>query len=95
MNNYELTVILRNKELDSLKEKVQSILQKHEVKVIEENVWGNKRMAYEIDNEREGYYIIMNIEAAPEAIDKIISNFRLNSDILRYLFVKSKSKKSA
>ncbi len=91
MNKYELTVILRNTTAESLKEKVKEILEKFQVKILEEDTWGVKKLAYEIDGEREGTYLLFNIEAPTESIDKIISEFRINADILRYLFVKVKS----
>ena len=95
MNSYELTIILRNKELDAVKGKAREILQKFGVKIIKEDPWGVRRLAYQINGEKEGYYDFMIVEAAPESITKIINDFRLNSDILRYLFVNIKQEKSA
>ena len=88
MNNYELTVIVRNREVETHKEKVKDILQKNGVTITNEDHWGQKKLAYEIDREREGFYMYMLIDAAPDAIDKIKHDFGLNADILRYLFVK-------
>ncbi|MCP4130724.1 MAG: 30S ribosomal protein S6 [bacterium] len=95
MNSYELTVILRNKEVEPLIEKVKGILTKHEVSIIQEVPWGVRKLAYEIDKEREGYYQLLHIDSPPEAIQTIISEFRLNRDILRQLFVKMKKKPQA
>jgi small subunit ribosomal protein S6 len=95
MKNYELTVILRNKDADSLRQKVLDILSKQKVTISNEDSWGNKKLAYEIQGEKEGFYILFNLEASPDSISKIISEFKLNPDILRYLFVLPKSKKSA
>jgi len=92
MESYELTVILRNNEVDSLKEKVKSILQKFEATVTLEDPWGIKKLAYQIDKEKEGYYYFMNVDASPASIEKIIREFGLNADILRQLFVKIKKK---
>jgi small subunit ribosomal protein S6 len=95
MKNYELTVILRNKDVDSLRQKVLDILSKQKVTISNEDSWGNKKLAYEIQGEKEGFYILFNLEASPDSISKIISEFKLNPDILRYLFVLPKSKKTA
>jgi small subunit ribosomal protein S6 len=88
MVTYELTVILRNKETESLIEKTKDILTKHGTQVISDNSLGVKKLAYQIDGETQGYYLFMNVQIPPESVKKIISEFRLNSDILRYLFVK-------
>ena len=96
MNKYELTVVLRNKDLDSLQSKVREILEKYKVKILEDAPWGMKKLAYEVSNEKEGYFEFMIIEASPDSIQKIISEFRLNADILRNLFVSlNKDEKSA
>ena len=87
MNTYELTLIFRNRDVESLKARVAEIFQKHGVSVKSEEEWGTKRMAYEIDGEREGFYYLPEIESPPESIQKVINDFRLNSDILRFLFV--------
>ncbi|MBN1497601.1 MAG: 30S ribosomal protein S6 [Spirochaetes bacterium] len=95
MVTYELTVILRNKETDSLIEKTKEILAKHGTTIQSDNSLGVKRLAYQIDGENEGYYLFMNVEIPGESVKKIISDFRLNSDILRYMFIKTKKAASA
>lgn len=95
MKNYELTVIVRNRDTESLKEKVKEILQKHGAIITKEDHWGIKRLAYEISKEREGYYMFMLVDVTPDAVDKIQKEFGLNADILRYLFVRPEDKKTA
>lgn len=91
MNTYELTVILRSKDVDTVQTKMKDILEKHGVTITSEEPWGNKKLAYEIENEREGYYYFGIVQAKPETVDNVIADFRLNPDILRHLFVKIKA----
>ena len=95
MNSYELTVIVKNHETEPLKEKVKDILSKHGAVITKEDHWGIRRLAYEIAREREGYYMFMLVDAEPQAVDKIQKEFRLNADILRYLFIKPEDTKTA
>ncbi len=95
MVTYELTVILRNKETESLIARTKDILTKHGTTILSDNSLGVKKLAYQIDREKEGYYLFMNVQIPPDAVKKIISEFRLNSDILRYLFVKMKKAATA
>ena len=88
MNTYELTVILRNREVESLIEKTKEILTKHGTVIQSDNSLGIRKLAYQIDRENEGYYLFLNVEIPADSVKKIIGEFRLNSDILRYLFVK-------
>jgi len=95
MNKYELTVIVRNRDVETHKEKVKEILSKHGATITKEDHWGQRKLAYEIDREKEAYYMYMQIESRPDAIDKIKKEFGINADILRYLFVVLHDKKSA
>ncbi len=88
MVTYELTVILRNKETESLIEKTKDILTKHGTTVLSDNSLGVKKLAYQIDGETQGYYLFMNVQIPPDSVRKITNEFRLNSDILRHFFVK-------
>jgi small subunit ribosomal protein S6 len=90
VNSYELTVILRNNEIDAQKDKVKSILQKAGAQILEEENWGHKRLAYGIDGENEGFYMLMKIDAPSDAVEKINQEFGLIADILRFMFVKLK-----
>ncbi len=95
MNRYELTVILRNSDLEALQEKVKASFAKHGCTILSEDNWGHRKLAYEIDGVTEGYYLFMNVETSPDSIQKIVKDFRLNRDILRYLFVKQKTAKTS
>ena len=95
MNHYELTVIVRNRETESHKEKVKEVLQKHGAVITKEDHWGIKKLAYEISKEREGYYMFMLVDADTQEVDKIQKEFGLNADILRYLFVRPADEKTA
>jgi len=96
VNSYELAVVFRVSEsLDVVKEKLAALLQKFGATIVSENPWGVRRLSYMIDGEKEGNYLFYTTEAPPEAIKKISGEFRLNQDILRFLFVKLKKQKSA
>jgi small subunit ribosomal protein S6 len=95
MNTYDLTVILRNKEAEPLIEKVKEILAKHGTVILGDNSPGVKKLAYQIDKENEGYYLFLNVDVPADSVTKIISEFRLNSNILRYLFVKTQKAATA
>jgi small subunit ribosomal protein S6 len=95
VHRYELTVVLRNKDLENLKGKMDGILTKHGVSVVKDEPWGLRKLAYMVDGEKEGYYAHRVIDLPPDSVKKIISEFRLNSDILRYLFVRLEEEKTA
>jgi small subunit ribosomal protein S6 len=95
MHQYEFTAILRNKDVDALTEKVKGILTKNGAKILSEDSPGLRKLAYQIGNEAEGFYLFMILEVPSDAIAKINKEFKLNVDILRYLFVRIKKAESA
>ena len=94
MKKYELIYILRTDSDDETKQKIQDKLRG----IIEENgevevfdVWGNRKLAYEINYIKEGYYIIVNFEAAVEVVAEVERRSRISDAIIRYMVVKQEA----
>jgi small subunit ribosomal protein S6 len=51
--------------------------------------WGRKKLAYEIDKQREGYYVLMESQIESQALKEIERNLNLSPFILRYLIVRT------
>ncbi len=95
MNRYELTVILQNLNKDALAEKTKAILAKYGVEIESEDSWGIKKLAYQIQGEKEGFYFFATVKALPETVEKVNAEFGITSGILRNLFVKLPDIKTA
>lgn len=50
--------------------------------------WGKKKLAYPIDYKTEGYYVLVNFEAAPEFPKELERNFKIDENIMRYMVVR-------
>lgn len=48
---------------------------------------GRKRLAYEVDKMRDGYYVVMNYRAKPESVAPFKRMMTLSEDIMRSLVV--------
>ncbi|AMA71470.1 MULTISPECIES: 30S ribosomal protein S6 [Aneurinibacillus] len=53
---------------------------------------GKKRLAYEIKDYREGFYVLMNFQAEPQAVAEMERLMKINDDIIRYLVVREDEK---
>lgn len=51
--------------------------------------WGRRKLAYEIDRQREGYYVIMQANVDPLGLPEVERNLKLSSAILRYLIIRT------
>lgn len=90
MRNYEGVVVfkpdledeVRNKALDVIKSTIES-----NGKVVEVDEWGKRKLAYEINYIKEGYYVIIDFEASPELIYELQRKCKISDYIIRYMFV--------
>ncbi|MBQ2966570.1 MAG: 30S ribosomal protein S6 [Clostridia bacterium] len=52
------------------------------------DTWGKRRLAYEIDDLNEGYYVLVEFTANPEFPAELNRQFKITDGILRYLVIK-------
>lgn len=95
---YETMYILRsdlNEELlDQTIEKYQGILRDQGSEQIEVQHRGRRRLAYEIQRQREGIYIQMNYKGPGAAVAVLERAMRLSDEVIRYLTVKQEEQET-
>lgn len=52
------------------------------------NEWGLKEFAYEINDEKKGYYVVVEVTANNEGIKEFDRLARINNNVVRFLIVK-------
>lgn len=50
--------------------------------------WGSRKLAYEINDLTEGYYILLNLEAETEVIDELERVIAITDGIIRHMIVR-------
>jgi small subunit ribosomal protein S6 len=50
---------------------------------------GRKRLAYEIDGRREGFYYVIYFNVRPNAISELWQEYHLNEDLVRFITLRS------
>lgn len=89
MRKYEVALILlsnleeevRNAEI----EKVKNIVTERQGTIDEVNEWGLRRLAYEIDKKREGYYVFIDFTAGSDAVDEIDRICKISDNVVRHM----------
>jgi len=92
MRKYEIMYIVR----PDIEEEAQTALIERFNKVLTDNgaeiekvdEKGKRRLAYEINNYREGYYIIINFTGGEEAVNEFDRLAKFNDDIVRHMVVR-------
>ena len=55
------------------------------------DVWGKRKLAYEINKVNEGYYTLINFEANPELPKELDRVFRITDGVIRHIIVKNEA----
>lgn len=50
--------------------------------------WGNRKLAYEINDYTDGYYIVVNFESNPETVNEVNRIAKISDDILRHMIIR-------
>ncbi|PSB25471.1 30S ribosomal protein S6 [Stenomitos frigidus] len=89
---YETMYILRpdlNEEaVDQAIEKYQTILRENGADVLETQHRGKRRLAYEIQKNREGIYIQINYQSDGSQVALVERAMRLSEEVIRFLTIK-------
>ncbi len=92
MNKYELALVVNAKIEDDARtatvEKAKEYISRFGGTVTEVEDWGKKRLAYEVQKMREGFYYFIQFEAEPSVPAQIEQNVRIMDNVLRFLCVK-------
>lgn len=53
------------------------------------DVWGRRRLAYEINDQKEGYYVLVNFSAEPEFPKELERVLKITDGVMRYLVLRT------
>lgn len=92
MREYELMYIIQpsieEEAKKALVERFNEVLTTNGAEIIESKEWGKRRLAYEINDLREGFYQIVKANAGSEAINEFTRLANINEDIIRHIAVR-------
>ncbi|MCP1126272.1 30S ribosomal protein S6 [Bacillus sp. AFS018417] len=95
MKKYEIMYIIRpNMEEEAQKalvERFAGVLTDNGAEIINTKDWGKRRLAYEINDLRDGFYMILNVNSNPEAVNEFDRLAKISEDIIRHIVVKNEA----
>ncbi|MGZ8801953.1 MAG: 30S ribosomal protein S6 [Mycobacterium sp.] len=87
MRKYEIVVIVDpevdDRQVTALLEKPLAGLTKAGGTVDSSDVWGRRRLSYDINKKSEGIYVVINVTAEPAVVKEMDRQFTLNEQIMR------------
>ena len=92
MNKYELALVVNAKIEDDARtatvEKAKEYIARFGGTVTEVEDWGKKRLAYEVQKMREGFYYFIQFDADADVPAQIEQRVRIMDNVLRFLCVR-------
>lgn len=91
LNSYE-TIFIVDTALEE--DKVKALVEKFTALIAENgkvdsvDEWGKRRLAYEINDRTEGYYVLVNFTSSPDFPKELDRQYRITDGILRTIIIK-------
>jgi len=93
MNKYETMAVL-NPDLDddgteAMFEKISDAIEDNDGEIVNVDNWGVKELAYEINDLKSGYYLVINFEGENKTLDKLNRVYNISDDVMRSLLLRA------
>lgn len=92
MRPYEMMFILipelPSEGVEAAKGKVADIIAQTNGELVNFDVWGRRRLAYEIRDFREGLYMLAHFKGTTETVNELDRVLKINDDFLRHMIVR-------
>ena len=95
MSKYELALVVNAKIEDEAREavveKAKGYVARYGGTVTEVEEWGKKKLAYEVQKMREGFYYFIQFEADATCPAEVERHVRIMDNVMRYLVIKKEA----
>jgi ribosomal protein S6 len=96
MRKYEIMYVLRADLAEEARQEAVAyyadILTKNGATITKADEWGIRDLAYSIQKQTKGYYVVLEVEAPNEAINEYNRLARINENTLRYIAIRDERK---
>ncbi|NMB39286.1 MAG: 30S ribosomal protein S6 [Firmicutes bacterium] len=96
MRTYELMMMINpemeTENIDTIVERISGIVTDRNGEIVDVDQWGKRKLAYEVDGNTEGFYVVIVFKADNEAITEIDRVLKITEEVLRFLLVRQDKK---
>jgi small subunit ribosomal protein S6 len=75
-------------QVDALADQFTQLISEHGGEIKKRENWGLRNLAYRMNKNRKGHYVLFNIDAPAPAVAELERTMRINEDVLRYLTIR-------
>ena len=96
MRDYEVLYIVRadlddEKVQDAVK-RVNRLIERAGGTIEATNLWGKRKLAYEVKHQKEGAYVLQDFQLNPEKVPELEASLKITEEVLRHLIVRKPEK---
>ena len=96
MRDYEVLYIVRadfddDKVQDAVK-RVNTLIERSGGAPERTNLWGKRKLAYEVKHQKEGSYVLQDFQLEPDRIPELEAGLKITEEVLRHLIVRKPDK---
>jgi small subunit ribosomal protein S6 len=92
VNQYEVLVMLDSELADDRQTEIvaraKEIVEKGGGTWVSHEVWGRRKLAYEIQKKTEGSYHLLNFDSRPAALDELTRVLKITEGVMRHMAVR-------
>jgi len=99
LRDYEVLYIVRadfddDKVQDAVK-RVNTLIQRSGGTADRTNLWGKRKLAYEVKHQKEGSYVLQDFKLDPNRVPELEAGLKITEEVLRHLIVRKPEKAAA
>ena len=79
---------LDEEQVENTVARFRTVIERTGGEVGEQNNWGRRKLAYEIDHRTDGFYFVMQFTAGERTLVELKRILRVSDDVLRHMIVK-------
>jgi small subunit ribosomal protein S6 len=96
LRDYEVLYIVRadvddDKVQDAVK-RVNTLIERSGGTPERTNLWGKRKLAYEVKHQKEGAYVLQDFQLEPERVPELEASLKITEEVLRHLIVRKPEK---
>jgi small subunit ribosomal protein S6 len=92
LRDYEILYIVRpdveEADLPDVTKRVETLIESLQGTIQNTNVWGKRRLAYEVDHLKEGHYVLTDFQIEPVRVPEMEATLKISDTVFRHLIVR-------
>jgi len=98
MNIYENIVILNaslgDEEIETASGKIKDLITNSGGEILNADVWGRRKLAYEIKKQKKGFYLLLLFKSPAAAIKRLEDYYKVFDPVVKYMIIRLEKKQA-